>query len=276
MSHNNMHTHSTTPSASAGGRLEIINPIGTGPVIVLAPGIICEAQVGEHNQAVDLFTAIVTFDAGCSLPIHTHPHSESITLLKGEAIIEVENRRYRLQPFDNITVPREVAHKVINNSPAEQAVFHIAMPVSAPQRAVTEPVFSEFVVMPDDFNGLSAKEYITRFNEAARYNAGSNTAFIDYCNEEMIAGVGMSGGIGIFYKDGRLPAHFHAFDESICIISGKAVCVTQQNRYHLSDLSTALQPQGFPHYFINPYPEEMYMIWIYAGAMPVRTEVADF
>lgn len=271
-----MNTHSNTPSTSADGRLETITPIGSGQLIELAPGIICEAQVGAFNKAVNLFTAIVTFDAERALPAHTHPHSESITLLKGSAIVEVENRRYHLQQFDNITVPENVIHRVINSSSTEQAVFHIAMPVAAPQRNLEEPNVEEYIAIPNDLNGKSGKEYITRFHNAERYDAGSSTAFIDYFNEAMLPGVNMSGGLGIFYQQGRLPAHFHAFDESICIISGEAICITQQNKYTLSNLSTALQPHGLPHYFINPYEKEMFMIWVYAGAMPVRTEVADF
>ncbi|HRP55635.1 cupin domain-containing protein [Agriterribacter sp.] len=271
-----MNTFSKTSSGSADGRVESVSPVGSGPIVELAPGIVCEAQVGVHNEAVNLFTAIVTFQPGRSLPMHTHPHSESITLLSGEAIVEVENRRYRLQQFDNVTVPQNTPHKVINGSAAEQSVFHIAMPVSVPLRDVKEDAYVQYISIADDVNGKSGKEYITRFNSAGRYNAGSNTAFIDYFNESMLAGVGMSGGLGIFYKDGRLPAHFHAFDESICIISGEAICITQRNKYNLSNLSTALQPNGLPHYFINPYQKEMYMIWVYAGAMPVRTEVDDF
>jgi quercetin dioxygenase-like cupin family protein len=271
-----MNTFSKAASGSANERVESVNPIGSGPIIELAPGIVCEAQVGAHNKAVNLFTAIVTFQRGTSLPMNTHPHSEYITLLKGEAIVEVENRRYRLQQFDNITVPQNIPHKVINSSAAEQSVFHIAMPVSVPLRDIKDEVYSQYISIADDVNGKSVKEYITRFNSASRYNAGSNTAFIDYFNEGMLAGVAMSGGLGIFYKDGRLPAHFHAFDESICIVSGEAVCITQRNKYNLSNLSTALQPHGLPHYFINPYQKEMYMIWVYAGAMPVRTEVDDF
>lgn len=271
-----MNTSSNTPSTSADGRLETITPIGSGQLIELAPGIICEAQVGAFNKAVNLFTAIVTFDAERSLPAHTHPHSESITLLKGDATIEVENRRYHLQQFDNITVPKNVIHRVINSSSTEQAVFHIAMPVSTPQRNLIEPSVEEYISISDELNGKSGKEYITRFNHTNKYDAGSNTAFIDYFNEAMLEGVEMSGGLGIFYQQGRLPAHFHAFDESICIVSGEAICITQQNKYTLSNLSTALQPHGLPHYFTNPFPGEMYMIWVYAGAMPVRTEIADF
>ncbi|MFT3704095.1 MAG: cupin domain-containing protein [Agriterribacter sp.] len=257
-------------------RVETINAIGSGQIIQLEPGVICEALVGKHNGAVNLFTAIVTFDEGVALSAHSHPHAESITLLQGNACIDVEDRRYFMHPKDNITIPAGYSHVVKNISSEEKAVFHIAMPVSVPQRTPVEKKYATYTDIPHDFNGTTGAEYIVRYQIAKQYNAGSATAFTDFFNEEMIPGVGMSGGFGLFYQGGRLPAHFHDFDESICIVTGEAICVTRRNRYTLSNMATALQPQGLPHYFINTTPEPMTMIWVYAGAMPIRTEVQDF
>lgn len=257
-------------------RVETITTVGNGAIMELAPGIQCEALVGKHNGAVNLFTAIVTFAPETQLPAHTHPHAESITLLSGQAIIEIENRRYNLFPMDNVTIPSGYVHLVKNISKNQPAVLHIAMPVSTPQRDLITPSYATYDDMADDFSGKTVAEYITRYSNAERYNAGSGTEFINYFNEELIAGIGMSGGFGLFHKNGRLPAHFHDFDESICIVLGEAICVTERNRYTLSGLSTALQPHGLPHYFINPFDQTMSMIWVYAGAMPIRTEVADF
>ncbi|HTN07717.1 aldolase/citrate lyase family protein [Agriterribacter sp.] len=257
-------------------RLETICKTGEGDKIELGPGIICEALTGAHNNAVALFTAIVTFDKGYTvLPAHTHPHSESITLISGSVCIEVENRRYFLQPLDNITIPKGQAHCVKNMSVEEKAVLHIAMPVDLPQRDLAEMPATEFENIPDDFCGHAGPERITRYNFARRYSAGPNTEFIDFFNDSMMPGIGMSGGFGLFYEGGRLPAHFHDFDESICITSGKATCFVEGREYIMSDLATALQPRGRIHYFTNQFPQSMSMIWVYAGAMPVRVEVPD-
>ena len=64
-------------------------------------------------------------------------------------------------------------------------------------------------------------------------------------------GIEMSGGYGLFPPGGRLPAHIHDFDESICIVEGTATCVVEGRRYSMSGYSTALQPRGRVHYFIN-------------------------
>jgi 2-keto-3-deoxy-L-rhamnonate aldolase RhmA/quercetin dioxygenase-like cupin family protein len=257
-------------------RLETIYKIGEGDKIELTPGIICEALTGAHNNAVALFTAIVTFNKGYTvLPAHTHPHSESITLISGSVCIEVENRRYFLQPLDNITIPKGLAHCVKNISMEENAVLHIAMPVDSPQRDLAKMSETGLKNIPDDFCGHAGPERITRYNFARRYSAGPNTEFIDFFNDSMMPGIGMSGGFGLFYEGGRLPAHFHDFDESICITSGKATCFVEGRAYIMSDLATALQPRGRIHYFTNQFSQPMAMIWVYAGAMPVRVEVPD-
>ena len=88
-------------------------------------------------------------------------------------------------------------------------------------------------------------------------------------------GIEMSGGYGLFEPGGRLPAHFHDFDESICIIDGTATCVVEGRRYKMSDCATALQPRGRVHYFINETQEPMAMLWVYAGPSPERIIVDE-
>ena len=89
---------------------------------------------------------------------------------------------------------------------------------------------------------------------ATRFEAGPGTSFIDYFNHDLMPGIEMSGGYGLFQPGGRLPAHFHDFDESICITERPATCVVEGRRYQMSDCSTALQPRGRVHYFINETP----------------------
>lgn len=256
-------------------RPEKISKKGEGHILELAPRVICETLVGKHTSSVNLFTAIVTFAPGDSaLPYHRHPHSESITLLSGQGSVEVEDRRYILKPLDNVTIPKGYAHLVKNISD-QPAVFHIAMPVDFPQRDIVERSAHIIKNISDEFNGHVGPERITRAATAYRYPSGPGTEFIDYFNESLIPGIGMSGGYAFFHQGGRLPAHIHDFDESICIIQGQANCLVEGRKYIMSDLSTAFQPRGRVHYFINPSPEPMGMIWVYAGAMPVRIEVDD-
>lgn len=255
-------------------RPEVMNAVGSGPKVDLARGVTFECLVGKHNQARRLTTGIVTFAPGAMLPYHNHPFSESITLLSGAAIVEVEGRSYSLRKLDNVVVPTGRVHAARNPSTTEPAVFHIALATDTPTRTLVERFFPRRS-MPDDSTGFDGAERVNRFAAAQRFAAGPNTEFIDFFNADLIPGLEMSGGYGLFHPTGRLPAHVHDFDESICIISGQATCVVEGRRHAMRDGATALQPRGRVHYFINESQGPMEMLWVYAGPKPERIVVEE-
>jgi quercetin dioxygenase-like cupin family protein len=255
-------------------RPEHLCAVGRGEVIEIAPGVRFECLVGRHNGARHLTTGIVTFGPGAVLPSHTHPFSESVTLLEGALSAEVEGRRYRLARLDNIVIPPGRAHLVTNPSPSAPATVHVAMASGTPTRSLVAESFA-MSIMPDDSCGLERAERVTRFATANRGSAGPNTVFIDGFNSDLMPGIEMSGGYGLFQPGGRLPAHVHDFDESICIVSGTATCVVEGRRYSMSDRATALQPRGRVHYFVNESERPMEMLWVYAGPVPERIIVAE-
>jgi 2-keto-3-deoxy-L-rhamnonate aldolase RhmA/quercetin dioxygenase-like cupin family protein len=261
------------PESMRPDRPEVINERGQGQRVQIAPGVVFECLVGTHNKARNLTTGIVTFEKRAVLPFHRHTFAESITLLKGEAEVCAEGRMYHLTELDNVTLPIGVAHQV-RNLGDQPAVFHIAMNTDTPSRKLVDQFFSRRP-MPLDSTGLPGAERVTRFKTAHRFEAGPNTQFIDFFNHDLIPGIQMSGGYGLFSPRGRLPAHYHDFDESICITEGTATCVVEGRRHQMKDLSTALQPRGRVHYFINESPGMMSMIWVYAGPMPERIVVDE-
>ncbi|MEX0586288.1 MAG: cupin domain-containing protein, partial [Pirellulales bacterium] len=262
------------PESMRPDRPEVITAIGAGVKTELARGVAFESLVGSQVNARHLTTGLVTFAPAAELPPHRHTFGESITLLRGAAIVEVEGRMYRLQPLDNVTVPRGLVHAAANRSVQAPAVFHIALASDQPSRELVDHLRPRRG-MADDSNGIPGAEHVTRFRLADRYMAGSGASFIDYVNRELVPGIEMSGGYGLFAPGGRLPAHVHDFDESICIVQGQATCVVEGRRYGLGDLATALQPRGRVHYFINESATPMAMIWIYAGPMPERLVVDE-
>jgi len=255
-------------------RLETVSEPGKIPPIELSAGVLFDCLVGNHNSARGLTTGQVTFAPSAQLPYHTHPVSESVTLLCGQAIAAVEGREYSLEPLDNVTIPRGLAHAVSNPSTDQPAVFHVALASEAPARELVSTAF-EGRYMPDDSAGTPGKERVTRFKTAARSSAGPGTSFIDYFNSDLLPGIEMSGGYGLFESGGRLPAHFHDFDESICIIQGTATCVVEGREYQMAGGCTALQPRGRIHYFANRAEQPMAMIWVYAGPVPDRIVVDE-
>ena len=265
---------SQPPETMRPDRPEVMTAVGSVPKTDIARGVSFECLVGRHNQAKHLTTGIVTFAPGAMLPYHAHTFTESITLLNGALTVDVEGRSYQLTKLDNAVIPASLAHSARNSSFSEPAVVHIAMATDIPSRTLIERFFSK-KAMPDDSTGVSGSERINRFATAKRGVAGPNTEFIDCFNEDLMPKLEMSGGYGLFEPGGRLPAHVHDFDESICIISGTATCVVEGRKYLMSDCSTALQPRGRVHYFINESNAPMEMIWVYAGPKPERIIVDE-
>jgi quercetin dioxygenase-like cupin family protein len=255
-------------------RPEVMNAVGSGPRAEIEPGVVFECLVGAHNCARGLTTGFVTFAPGAELSYHTHPFSESITLTRGRMVVEAEGRCYELGPLDNVVIPRGLAHHARNPSAQEPAVLHIAMASDQPSRAPVDRPFPR-QPMPESSTGTEGAERVNRHRTAARFAAGPNTEFIDHFNTDLMPGIDMSGGYGLFHPGGRLPAHFHDFDESICIIDGEAVCVVEGRRYAMSGGATALQPRGRVHYFLNESGGPMAMLWVYAGPRPERIVVDE-
>ena len=262
------------PESMRPDRPEVMNALGSGPVVEIGDGVRFESLVGKHNQARRLTTGFVTFSPRAELPYHEHPFTESITLMSGSATIEVEGRIYTLEKLDNVVIPAGRAHYARNTSATQPAVFHVAVATDSPSRTLVKKFFSKRS-MPGDSTGQAGAERVNRFATAKRGAAGPGTAFIDCFNDVLMPGLEMSGGYGLFQPGGRLPAHVHDFDESICIISGVATCIVEGRRYSMSDGATALQPRGRVHYFINESNGPMEMLWVYAGPKPERIVVDE-
>jgi 2-keto-3-deoxy-L-rhamnonate aldolase RhmA/quercetin dioxygenase-like cupin family protein len=255
-------------------RPEVMVAVGEGERVTLAGGVELEVMVGAHNRAVNLTTGLVTFAPGSALPYHSHPCTEAITVLSGRLAVEVEGRRYVLDELDNAVVPKGLAHAVENADPDRPARVHVSLGSASPARHLVNRSFS-MTPMPHGSSGTPGAERITRARTARRFEAGPEAVFIDYFNDNLVPGIEMSGGYGVFQPGGRLPAHFHDFDESICIVEGIASCVVEGRRYAMSECMTALQPRGRVHYFRNDSSAAMAMIWVYAGPLPQRIVVDE-
>jgi len=255
-------------------RQEVIAAMGDNESVELQAGVTCDILVGACNSARGLTTGIVTFQPEATLDYHTHPCSESITVLDGEIEVSVEGRVHQLGPLDNIVIPRWFPHAARNPVATTKTRLHTALAMDVVERELVTRAFPR-ARMPDDATGCAGAERVNRFSTASRGAAGCGTEFIDYCNAKLIPGIEMSGGWARFRPRGRLPAHLHDFDESICIVDGTAICRVESHKYTMSDCQTAMVPRGRVHYFVNESAAWMSMIWVYAGPMPERIVVDE-
>ena len=270
-----IHPLPVPPAVMRPDRAEVMTLMTQAKSATIQEGVTFDALVGEFNGARNLTTGIVTFQPQASLDCHTHPCSESITVLEGTVEMTIEGRVYVLGPLDNILIPRWLPHAGRNPSPDKVAKIHIAMPTSTLSRELVTRPFTR-VEMPFESTGYPGFERVTRFRTAKRsFGVGPGAEFIDYFNATLVPGIEMSGGFGRFQPNGRLPAHVHDFDESICIIDGNATCLVEGRQYSMSGCATAMVPRGRVHYFINETNATMDMIWVYAGPMPERIVVDE-
>lgn len=262
------------PEAFRPDRPEVITAVGQGVFTEIGRGVVHECLVGTMQGARNLSTGLVTFAPGAQLEYHVHPYTESVALLSGTVVIEVEGRRYTLSPLDSVVIPAGLPHAAVNTSTTHETVLHSAMPTDTPSRTVVDKYYSRRG-MPEDALGKAGAEYVTRYRSARRFAAGEGAEFVDYFNRDLVPDIEMSGGYGLFRPGGRLPAHVHDFDESICIVTGQATCMVEGRQHVLTNCATALQPRGRVHYFVNRTQEPMAMLWVYGGPAPERLVVAE-
>ncbi|MGD0731816.1 MAG: cupin domain-containing protein [Terracidiphilus sp.] len=250
---------------------KIFSPAALAPIAGTPPGVRLVSFASNQCGATGFSTGLATFQPGSRLPYHTHPCSEAVTILQGQAEVEIEGRRYRLGPLDCAHFPAGVAHQVTNADSELELIAHTAFASAQPTRDLTDTLFAVQDRGPG--NPLEGDpETILRFDQTPVYELSENAFFSDLFARRLGA-VGICGGYGRFLSGASLPCHIHDYDESITIVGGAAVSLVQGRQYQLSGYETAFIPRGIPHRFINQSKEEMAMIWVYAGDEPDRTIV---
>jgi mannose-6-phosphate isomerase-like protein (cupin superfamily) len=258
----------STSSSGAAGRGEAIERPEAARTVVLVPGIELRLMAGAHNGARGLFTGLLTLAPGASMPYYARSMAEAMVLLEGDAVVDVEDRRYRIEPFDAVAVQPRRPRRVVNRSAERLAVFHVAVASDAPEQSWVNGRFAP-AEQPTALTGREGSERVLRRAVAPVTELAPRAMFQDLYN----AGLGthgICGGYGLFEPGARLPCHRHQFDESITIVQGTATCVVEGRRYELAGFATAMVPEGRCHYFINLAFEPMAMVWVYAGDMPDR------
>src|SRR5579863_10162228 len=89
---------------------EKITSCQIAPQAQLPKGVLLRKFVSEDCGARGLSTGTSVFSPRAELDYHSHPFSEAITILEGEATVVVEGRHYQLSALDAIHVPAEIAH----------------------------------------------------------------------------------------------------------------------------------------------------------------------
>lgn len=67
--------------------------------------------------AASFINGITEFSPGTAIPFHSHNCEESVMLLEGHAILDIEGQEHELKPFDTTWIPPNIPHRFRNMSP---------------------------------------------------------------------------------------------------------------------------------------------------------------
>ena len=75
--------------------------------------------VGPSIGASAFITGITSFAPGTAIPFHSHNCEESVMLLEGDAMLDIDGQEIHLQPMDTTWIPPNVSHRFRNLSPTQ-------------------------------------------------------------------------------------------------------------------------------------------------------------
>lgn len=105
--------HHTFPSGA------VLLPTVMLPAYERGGGARTTPLVTRELGATGFITGITSFDPGVSIPFHSHNCQESVMLLEGEAILDIDGAALTLSLLDATFIPADVPHRFRNGSPTQ-------------------------------------------------------------------------------------------------------------------------------------------------------------
>jgi quercetin dioxygenase-like cupin family protein len=84
------------------------------PLIERGDEIVSVQLTPEPVEGQTFIMGTTLFPPGTGLALHCHNTVEQVTLLEGEAMAEVDGRKYDVVPYDTSDVPAGVWHRWVN------------------------------------------------------------------------------------------------------------------------------------------------------------------
>jgi mannose-6-phosphate isomerase-like protein (cupin superfamily) len=72
--------------------------------------VLVSRQIGSDN----LTNGVTVFPPGAKIAVHWHNCDESVVILEGEAVCEIDGTQFPMRPLDTTYVPANVPHRFLN------------------------------------------------------------------------------------------------------------------------------------------------------------------
>jgi quercetin dioxygenase-like cupin family protein len=111
---------------------------GTMPIDAGDAGVAARRMVTPAIGARSITMGISVFEPGAGIFLHTHPCEETVVILAGEGMAEIDGEVFRLHTYDTSFVPPLVPHRFWNASdqPMTMCYFY---PMAEPSRDPVDP-----------------------------------------------------------------------------------------------------------------------------------------
>ncbi len=86
------------------------------PIDAGDPGVAARRLVNQAMGSRSITMGISTFEPGAGIFLHTHPCEETVVVLDGEAMAELDGEVVTLRQYDTSFVPPRVPHRFWNAS----------------------------------------------------------------------------------------------------------------------------------------------------------------
>lgn len=92
--------------------------------------------VTRRCGSTSLINGITAFEPGAKIGVHFHNCEESVMILEGEAVAEIDGARHHLKTGDTTWLPANIPHRFLNESTATMRIFWIYADVNATRTMV--------------------------------------------------------------------------------------------------------------------------------------------
>lgn len=86
-------------------------------------GVKTRVLVSRHMGAENLTNGVTQFPPGSKIALHWHNCAESVMILEGEAVCEIDGIRQPMSQYDITYVPASVPHRFLNESDRPMAIM---------------------------------------------------------------------------------------------------------------------------------------------------------